>query len=209
LYKIELTCERTRYNRSMNVINRLMYNLMYFAKPPWDTGHSPPELMEFIETHQPGRALDLGCGTGTNVITLAKHGWQVLGVDFISKPIKIARKKAEEAGVQVDLIVDDVTSLKGIEGPFDLVLDMGCFHSLISKEKNIYVQNVRTLLAANGTFLLYAFTQFEGKKNRGITQDEQHMIETYLKLMRFKPGTDRDEGKMHSAWFWFENGKEE
>jgi cyclopropane fatty-acyl-phospholipid synthase-like methyltransferase len=160
--------------------------------------------MDFIQSHQPGRALDLGCGTGTNAITLAQHGWQVIGVDFISKPIKIARKKAKEAGAQVDLRVDDVTHLQGIEGPFDLVLDIGCFHSLNPQERNIYIQNVRTLLAPSGTFMLYAFTQYEGKKDRGITQEEQQMVETYLKLVHFQPGTDRDEGKMHSAWFWFE-----
>ena len=65
-----------------NLLRRLEFQYLYFHRPPWDTGMSPPELMEFIETHEPGRAIDIGCGTGTNVITLAKAGWQVTGVEF-------------------------------------------------------------------------------------------------------------------------------
>ena len=65
----------------MVFFRRWLFNLWYFQRPPWDSGISPPELMEFIRSSQPGRALDLGCGTGTNIITLAKNGWQVTGVE--------------------------------------------------------------------------------------------------------------------------------
>lgn len=41
--------------------------------------------MEFIAGTPPGKALGFGCGTGTNAITLARHGWQVTGVDFAPK----------------------------------------------------------------------------------------------------------------------------
>ena len=65
------------------MFRRIYFNLLYlFTRPPWDTGVSPPELYDFIENHEPGRAIDIGCGTGTNVITLAQAGWQVTGVDF-------------------------------------------------------------------------------------------------------------------------------
>src|SRR5689334_21905005 len=52
------------------MLRRLSFNLWYFRNPPWDSGISPPELLEFIQTHPAGKAIDLGCGTGTNVITL-------------------------------------------------------------------------------------------------------------------------------------------
>jgi 2-polyprenyl-3-methyl-5-hydroxy-6-metoxy-1,4-benzoquinol methylase len=88
---------------------KVIFNLWYFKKPPWDTGVSPPELIGFIATHPPGRALDLGCGTGTNVITLAQHGWQVTGVDFARKAIVMGKRKVRQAGVNADLRVGDVT----------------------------------------------------------------------------------------------------
>ncbi len=54
----------------------LQFNLRYLGNPPWDTGVSPPELLAIIAEKQPGRALDLGCGTGTNLLT---HGGKGLG----------------------------------------------------------------------------------------------------------------------------------
>ena len=95
----------------MNLIRRLSFNLWYLRRPPWDSGIVPPEVVDFICTHPPGRALDLGCGTGTSSLALAKAGWQVTGVDFVPRAIRIARAKAKAAGVSVDFRVGDVTRL--------------------------------------------------------------------------------------------------
>jgi hypothetical protein len=32
----------------MSLLRRLIFNLRYFSKAPWDSGISPPELLEFI-----------------------------------------------------------------------------------------------------------------------------------------------------------------
>src|ERR1041385_3822376 len=98
------------------MFRRLVFQSMYFRQPPWDTGISPPELFEFIKTHPAGRAIDLGCGTGTNVITLAKSGWRVTGIDFAPRAIKLAKQKAQSMGVQADVTVNDATKLNGITG---------------------------------------------------------------------------------------------
>ena len=49
------------------------FDLQYLlSRPPWDTEVTPPEVVELIEGEDlaPGRALDLGCGTGTNYMTI-------------------------------------------------------------------------------------------------------------------------------------------
>ena len=84
--------------------------------------------MELIKNNPPGRALDLGCGTGTNVITLAKHGWKATGIDFVPRAIKKAKTKAREENLQIDFRVGDVTHLDDFTEPFDLILDIGCYH---------------------------------------------------------------------------------
>src|SRR4030088_2327032 len=62
-------------------MRRLWFGLWYWLprRPPWDTGVTPPELERFMGSHPPGRALDLGCGTGTNVVYLTRHGWTAGG----------------------------------------------------------------------------------------------------------------------------------
>jgi cyclopropane fatty-acyl-phospholipid synthase-like methyltransferase len=185
------------------MLRRLFYEYFYFRRPPWDTGISPPELMEFINTHPPGRALDLGCGTGTNAITLAQHGWQVVGVDFVGRAIRAARRKAKQAGVQVDFHADDVTRLRGISDPFDLVLDIGCLHSLTTKQKADYLENLTRLLVQQGTFLLYAFiAESEPAQGTGLTPTDLGLLFSRLHLVQRVDGADR--GARPSAWFTYQ-----
>ncbi|HEY3476068.1 MAG TPA: class I SAM-dependent methyltransferase, partial [Anaerolineales bacterium] len=125
-----------------NLIRRLLFNYWYFGRPPWDTQVSPPELLEFIQNHEPGRAIDLGCGTGTNVVTLAEAGWRVTGVDFAPRAIKLAREKASKAGVQAEFFVSDVTKLQGISGPFEFALDLGCFHGIPDNRRMKYLEQL-------------------------------------------------------------------
>jgi cyclopropane fatty-acyl-phospholipid synthase-like methyltransferase len=191
----------------MNFIKRLFFHIWYFRKPPWDTNQTPPELYEFMQSNPPGRALDLGCGTGTNVIALAKHGWQATGVDFIPKAIKAARKKAHKAGVDVNLEVGDVTRLDAIEGPFDLILDIGCYHSLDSEGMKAYRQQVRRLLAPGGSYLIYLFFKTEDQssavKGSNATEADLKSFLDFLELEQRQDGEER--GLRRSAWLTYRN----
>ena len=181
-------------------LRRLIFNLWYLFRPPWDTGVSPPELMEFIGSRPPGRALDLGCGTGTNVITLARHGWEVTGVDFAGRAIRAARRKARQAGVDVELRVGDVTKASTLAGRYDLVLDLGCFHSLPLEGRRRYAANVERLLAPEGTYMLYVFLKREGTElGPGVTDAELAALP--LKLTARREGDER--GRRPSAWLTF------
>jgi len=185
----------------MHLLQRILYQLWYYRKPPWDTGISPPELLEHLQNHHPGRALDLGCGTGTNVITLAQHGWQVTGVDFARRAIRMARRKARQAGVQVELHVGDVTRLEGVHPPFDLVLDMGCLHSLNAAGKSAYVKNLGRLLRPGGFYLLYSFVRPEDQTGMGLSSGDVEMLTRELRLVQRVDGYER--GRLASAWFTF------
>lgn len=139
-------------------MRRVGFELRYLLRrTPWDTDVSPPELLAFIDANPAGRALDLGCGTGTNVMTLAQHGWAVTGVDFSARAIAAARRRAQAAGLSANLRLGDVTEIADIHGPFDLILDIGCFHRLDRTAQARYVKNLDSLLARRGAFLLYAF----------------------------------------------------
>ena len=143
----------------MSLRRRISFRLWYLRHPPWDHGIVPPELLELISTHSPGRALDLGCGTGTSSLALARAGWRVTGVDFIPHAIRKSRRKAASAGLSVDFRVANVTRLPAqvLNQPRDLVLDIGCFHGLTSGERTRYLENLIRLLAPGGNWLIYGF----------------------------------------------------
>jgi 2-polyprenyl-3-methyl-5-hydroxy-6-metoxy-1,4-benzoquinol methylase len=159
-------------------------------------------LIDFITSHPPGRALDLGCGTGTNVITLAQHGWQAAGIDYIPKAIRAGKKKAEHAGIEVDLRVGNVTNLENLGGLYDLVLDMGCYHGLSHHKRTAYRDNLSHILNPGGTFLLYALTPDEPGHIPGVSQTDIDGFSQILELQSQQEGTDRERP---SAWFRFKS----
>ena len=176
---------------------------MYFRQPPWDTGISPPELLEFIQTHNPGRAIDIGCGTGTNVLTLVRAGWEVTGVDFAPRAIKIAKQKLNQAGVQVNLLIRDATRLQGIPGPFDFALDLGCFHGIAQDGKPKYLNQLDRILAPNGFWLMYGFLKSDPlQAGSGLFESDIDLISSRLTLLSRRDGFDK--GDKRSAWFLYQ-----
>jgi cyclopropane fatty-acyl-phospholipid synthase-like methyltransferase len=186
-----------------NLFRRILFQYMYFRQPPWDTGISPPELLEFIQTHSPGRAIDIGCGTGTNVITLVKAGWEVTGVDFAPRAIKIAKQKLNRADVRANLSVRDATKLEGITGPFDFVLDLGCFHGIAQDGKPKYLNQLDRILASNGHWLMYGFLKSDPlQSGSGLLESDIDLISPRLNLLSRRNGFDK--GDKRSAWFLFQ-----
>jgi SAM-dependent methyltransferase len=185
-----------------SLLRRLSFNLLYLSKPPWDSGVSPPELLDFIQAHPPGNAIDLGCGTGTNVLTLAQAGWQVTGVDFIPKAIRAARKKAKQAGIKADLRQADATDLKEIQGPFDLALDMGCFHGL-GDNKAKYISELDRVLAPGGYWLMYGFYKSDPlQPGTGLIEADLELIPSSMSRIWRQNGFDS--GERTSAWFLYQ-----
>ncbi|WP_258934322.1 methyltransferase domain-containing protein [Nesterenkonia pannonica] len=71
----------------------------------------------------PGRALDLGCGEGGDVLWLAQRGWRATGIDISATAVARAEAHAEEAGLpqgQAEFVAAELP--QGIpDEPFDLI----------------------------------------------------------------------------------------
>lgn len=190
-----------------NTFRRLLFHYWYFRRPPWDTGITPPELHEFIATHSPGRVIDIGCGTGTNVITLARAGWRVTGVDFAPRAISLARRKMKEVGVEAELLVRDATKLDGISGPFDLAFDLGCFHGIPQNLQAKYLDQLERILAPNGFWLMYGFLKpDDALTGTGLAAADLDRITARLTLLSRRDGSDTTRGRP-SAWFLFQKSR--
>lgn len=141
----------------------LMYRLMYrVGFTPWDTDHVPKALSALIEgpgALPRGRALDLGCGTGTQSVYMARSGWKVTAIDAVPRPLSRARARADSARVSVDWILADVARLHrlGLEPGFTLFYDRGCFHGLDESQRGAYAAGVDELAGPGATLLMMAF----------------------------------------------------
>ncbi len=182
------------------MISNLMFELRYIiGNTPWDTGVSPPELLSFLRENPPGRALDLGCGTGTNAITIHAFGWDVIGVDSSYFAIKRAIEKTMCQAKEVDFRRLDVSTLKGIDGPFDLILDIGCFHSLSGAARTQYVERLAELINPAGTYMLYTWLSDAEAAGAPSREEINTTFSPIFASIKHEFGTDQERS---SAWYW-------
>src|SRR5262245_29947694 len=142
---------------------RVVYRTLYrVGLVFWQRSSPPADLVALIEgpsALSPGRALELGCGTGIDSVYLATHGWDVTAVDMVPKALATARRNATAARVAPRFIKGDVTRLQefGVGDAYDLVLDFGCFHTLPDDRRPAYVSGVSDAAAPGAILLLYGF----------------------------------------------------
>ncbi len=123
-------------------------------RPGWDTGRPSTELKKAVEagTLKPCRAVELGCGTGTNAIYLASRGFDVTAVDLAPTALARAEEKARKAKVRVRWLLADVLHPPKLE-PFDLLFDRGCYHGVRAGQAAAYVETL-CRLSKPGTCVL-------------------------------------------------------
>ena len=124
----------------------------------WDFGTASSELVALFAVNglpQKGmRALDIGCGGGWESIFLAQCGFDVTGVDFSSNAIQLAKKRAEDAKVQVDFKQGNALALPVEDESVDFANDRGCLHVIPEEDRPRYVKEVLRVLKPGGQLLL-------------------------------------------------------
>jgi SAM-dependent methyltransferase len=103
----------------------------------------------------PGRALDAGCGHGSETLWLAERGWQVTAVDFAATALAHARSTAEAMGSHVaeriDWVDADLATWTPRRDRYDLVL---CLYVHVAGSVEQMVQRMATGVARRGTLSL-------------------------------------------------------
>ena len=120
---------------------------------PWDTGRPDDHLVKLVEEGvvKPCRALEVGCGTGTNSLWLAERGFDVLGVDLAQEAVARAQAKLAGRNLKCRFQALDFLAGKGLPGGFGFVLDRGCFHVFEEgRERDTFARNVAGQLAPGG-----------------------------------------------------------
>jgi len=104
---------------------------------------------------RPGRALDAGCGHGSEVRWLAARGWQVTAVDFAATALAYARSTAEamapDVAGRIDWVEADLATWTPQRDDYDLVL---CLYVHVAGSVEEMVQRMATSVARGGTLFL-------------------------------------------------------
>jgi SAM-dependent methyltransferase len=148
-------------------VRRSLYDLLYRVGAPWD-GPPRAELVRLVEGGAltparlpPGRAIDLGCGTGSNVRYLASHGFEATGIDFSPVALRIARQRAGAEGPEssIRFVEGDLTAttIPGVEGPFDLLIDFGTLDDFGPDGRLAMARLVARLARPGALFLFWCF----------------------------------------------------
>lgn len=107
-------------------------------------------LVDAVEGLPPGRALDMGCGTGGNAMWLAARGWQVTAVDFSKVAIQKAKQHAAERGIEVNFVAADAAEYQS-QGEYDLITSF--YIQLWSPQRAQMLSNMSKALAPGGRLL--------------------------------------------------------
>lgn len=139
-------------------VQEMFYKKAATAKDlPWHREEPGRFLVEAIKTRNaPGKALDLGCGSGVFSVYMAKHGYDVTGIDLMPRAIEMAKERAGNENARVEWVNADLLEWK-TPLAFDLILDSGCLHSLIGGDLRLYRAQLLTWLAPGGDYILGHF----------------------------------------------------
>ena len=140
---------------------------------PWEIHRVDSHLVKIVSKTpiRPCNALDIGCGTGNNVIWLQQQGFTATGIDSSEFAIQKAQEKAHETQVNCTLLLSDFFDTTIPSSPFDFVFDRGCFHHPNEPEKlQRFAENVAHHLTEGGIWLTLTGNCDETREGPGPPQ---------------------------------------
>jgi 2-polyprenyl-3-methyl-5-hydroxy-6-metoxy-1,4-benzoquinol methylase len=109
-----------------------------------------------IEQNADKRGLDVGCGQGWHTCAMARHGFQMCGIDQSEQQIKNAIKNTHERGMQIDFRSVSADKLPFEDNHFDFVYAINVIHHVIeSNKQELALQEIVRVLKPNGVFFLH------------------------------------------------------
>lgn len=144
-------------------------------------GKSPNDFLKANFKSLPkGKTLLLAEGEGRNAVFLAKHGFDATAVDISHVALQKAKKLADENGVEIELICEDLTKFDMGENRWDSIISIFCH--LPSQQRADLYKKVQLALKPKGTFLLEGYTPKQLKYKTGGPPTEDMMVSKEILL---------------------------
>lgn len=151
---------RGRQPTSHERMTGLPWDASYHDGPaPWDVGEPQPAIVRLASDGGfAGAVLDAGCGTGDNALLVASLGLSVVGVDVAETALALARKKADERGLDAEFAAVDALDLQRLRRRFDTMLDSGLFHTFDTDERTGYATSLASVAERGATLYVLCFS---------------------------------------------------
>jgi cyclopropane-fatty-acyl-phospholipid synthase len=142
------------------------YSCAYYTDPANSLEQAQRDKKAHIASKlylKPGqRVLDIGCGWGGMAIYLHQvAGVDVLGVTLSEEQLKLARQRAEKAGVS-DHVKFELIDYRLVEGEFDRIVSVGMFEHVGAAHYEEFFGKCRELLKQDGVMLLHTIGKLGG-----------------------------------------------
>jgi SAM-dependent methyltransferase len=109
------------------------------------------EAAEF-EKHAGQRVLEVGCGTGCDLLQFAKHGAEAIGVDITPEHLRLAKERVAQLA---EVREGDATELPFPDESFDYVYSHGVLHHI--ETPRLVVEEIFRVLKPRGTFNVHFY----------------------------------------------------
>ena len=151
----------------------------------------PPNahLIAEIAGLRPGRALDAGCGHGSDALWLAARGWRLTAVDFAATALAHARSTAEAMGPDVagriDWVEADLATWTPRRDEYDLVV---CLYVHAAGSVEEMVRRMATGVARGGTLFLVGHRPIDPATGAATAAAGQVQVSVEVALAALDPG---------------------
>lgn len=117
-----------------------------------DTERKNAIIKKLLKEQGVGTILDMTCGTGSQVLYLAQHGYKITGSDLSPALIDLAREKSKKMDLNIPFMVGDMRSIH--VGTFDAVITIFSAIGHVNKaDFEITLQNIRLNLNNDGIYI--------------------------------------------------------
>ena len=144
-----------------------------------------------------GSVLDVGCGTGENLLYLAARGHDAWGLDFVPVAIERAKAKAAQRKIEAHFIIGDALKLEKLGRRFNTVIDCGLFHTFADEERPAFIKGLAEVLRPGGLLHILCFsTKNLEPRGRGESASRKSAIRSMM-AGRFNGSTGRNSSRFH------------
>ena len=176
------------------------YSCAYFTDPANSLEQAQADKKAHIAAKldlRPGqRVLDIGCGWGGMALYLNRvAGVEVLGVTLSEEQLKVARGRAEAAGV-ADKVRFELIDYRAVSGPFDRIVSVGMFEHVGLPHYRQFFDKVHELLAPDGVALIHSIARADGP---GATDP---WTAKYIFPGGYSPALSQIVPAIERAWLW-------